>query len=303
MSLRSNASLRNEYILSLTGLDPSNLSTEDLSSLFGKYLKSGIHGLCFSSYEEDQKPGSVISEAQIRERIEIIQPYTQWVRTFSCTDGGELIPAIAKEYGLNVMVGAWLGDDKEMNEKEITNLIKVAQAGHADLVAVGNEVLYREELTEAELLAYIYRVKEQLPDAEVGYVDAYYEFRNRPAITEACDVIYANCYPFWEGCHIDYSLPYMKTMYQMAVDAGKGKKVIVSETGWPSRGTNFKASEPSFENAMRYFINTQQWSQEDGIEVMYFSSFDELWKVKDEGDVGAYWGIWDKDKHAKYTEL
>ncbi|MEM8891389.1 MAG: glycosyl hydrolase family 17 protein [Bacteroidota bacterium] len=296
-------SIRAENVLSLAGIDTANISQEELSSLFGTYLKSGMHGICFSAYVEGQEPGDIISDAQIRQRIEILKPYSQWVRTFSCTDGNELIPAIAKEYGMKTMVGAWLSDNKELNEKEINNLIEVVKAGHADLVAVGNEVLYREELTEEELLAYIRRVKEQLPGVEVGYVDAYYEFRNRPAITEACDVIFANCYPFWEGCHIDYSLPYMKTMYQIAVQAGQGKRVIISETGWPSKGTNFKASEPSVENAMRYFINTQQWSKEDDIEVMYFSSFDEAWKVGDEGDVGAYWGIWDKDGNSKFTEL
>ena len=293
-------SLRSEYIMSLAGANYSGVSEEDLSSLFGKYLKNGIHGMCFSSYVDGQEPGSLINEGQIRERINIVKPYTKWVRTFSCTDGNELIPAIAKENGLKVMVGAWLSDNKELNEEEIENLVKVAKAGNADLVAVGNEVLYREELTEEELLDYIYRVKEQLPGIEVGYVDAYYEFSNRPAITEACDVIFANCYPFWEGCHIEYSLLYMKNMYHNAVSAGKGKKVIISETGWPSRGSNFEASEPSFENAMKYFINTQKWSKEENIDVMYFSSFDELWKVSDEGDVGAYWGIWDKDGKLKY---
>ena len=27
---------------------------------------------------------------------------------------------------------------------------------------------------------------------------------------------------------------------------------------------------------------------------------DEAWKVDKEGDVGAYWGIWDKDGNPKY---
>jgi exo-beta-1,3-glucanase (GH17 family) len=196
-----------------------------------------------------------------------------------------------------------LSDNKELNEEEIKNLIEVAKAGNADLVAVGNEVLYREELTEEELLEYITRVKKELPGIQVGYVDAYYEFVNRPEITKACDVIFANCYPFWEGCHIDYSLLYMKNMYHNAVRAANGKKVIISETGWPSIGSNFEASQPSVENAMRYFINTQKWSKEENIDVMYFSSFDELWKINDEGDVGAYWGIWDKDGNPKYGEL
>lgn len=293
-------SLRSEYIMSLAGADYSGISKENLLTLFRKYLKNGVHGMCFSSYVDGQEPGSLISEEQIRERIEIIKSYTKWVRTFSCTDGNELIPAIAKANGLKVMVGAWLSDNKELNEIEIENLVKVAKEGNADLVAVGNEVLYREELTEEELLDYINRVKEQLPGIEVGYVDAYYEFSNRPAITEACDVIFANCYPFWEGCHIDYSHVYMQNMYFQAFQAGKGKRVIISETGWPNRGSNFEGSEPSYENAMRYFINTQKWSLEENIDVMYFSSFDELWKVGDEGDVGAYWGLWDKDGNLKY---
>ena len=244
-------SFRSENILSLTGPDYTKASNKDLLALYNKYLNNGLHGLCFSSYLDGQGPGSIISKEQIRNRIEIIKPYTKWVRTFSCTDGGEFIPAIAKENGLKVMAGAWLSDDKDLNEEEITNLIKVAKEGHVDLVAVGNEVLYRQELTEQELLDYIYRVKEQLPDMEVGYADAYYEFSNRPAITEACDVIFANCYPFWEGCHIDYSLLYLKSMYQKALNAANGKKVIISETGWPNRGSSFEASETSLENALK----------------------------------------------------
>jgi exo-beta-1,3-glucanase (GH17 family) len=286
--------------MSLAGFDYSKKSEDNLREMFVNYLKNGIHGICFSSYTEEQGPGSVIKSGQIRERISIIKPYIKWVRTFSCSDGNELIPAIAKENGLKVLAGAWLSDNREKNEEEIRNLIELAKEGFADLVAVGNEVLYREELTEADLLEYIWRVKKELPGIQVGYVDAYYEFKNRPAITDACDVIFANCYPFWEGCHIDYSLLYMKNMYYTAVMAARGKKVIISETGWPNRGSAFEASEPSLENALKYFINTQKWSREENIDVFYFSSFDELWKIKDEGDVGAFWGLWNQNGELKY---
>ena len=36
--------------------------------------------------------------------------------------------------------------------------------------------------------------------------------------------------------------------------------------------------------------------------MFYFSSFDEDWKIADEGDVGAYWGILDKDGNHKYAK-
>ncbi|MDH3861245.1 MAG: glycosyl hydrolase, partial [Gammaproteobacteria bacterium] len=98
--------------LSLAGIDVSNLSTDDLRALVRKILESKIHGLSFSPYIEGQGPKTIIEEAQIRDRLAIIEPYVRWIRSFSCTEGHELIPAIAKEKGLKTMVGVWLDDDR-----------------------------------------------------------------------------------------------------------------------------------------------------------------------------------------------
>nr|WP_321243503.1 glycosyl hydrolase family 17 protein [uncultured Psychroserpens sp.] len=293
-------SVRAGKIMALAGEKLANKSDKELQVLFKSALDNGMHGLCFSPYEEGQEAGDEISEEQIRRRMEIIKPYTKWIRTFSCTDGNEIIPRIANEYGIKTLVGAWLGDDDDINKREIAGLIKLAKDGYVDIAAVGNEVMYRGDLTEDELLDFMNEVKQAIPDVPMGYVDAYYEFTDRPRITEACDVILANCYPFWEGCPLEYSLLYMKEMFAQATSAANGKKVIVTETGWPNMGTNFEGSFPTYDNAMKYFINSQKWSKEDGIEMFYFSSFDESWKVGDEGDVGAYWGLWDKDEKLKF---
>ncbi|MBL7848826.1 MAG: glycosyl hydrolase [Cyclobacteriaceae bacterium] len=293
-------SSKSKKVLALAGYDYQGVTEDELVELYRQTLKNGMHGICFSPYVEGQKPGDQLSEAQIRRRMDIIRPYTKWVRSFSCTEGNEMIPKIAKAYGIKTLVGAWLGKDDKINQQEIENLIKVAKEGYVDIAAVGNEVMYRGDLTEDQLLAFIDKVKKALPNIPVGYVDAYYEFEHRPRITEACDVILANCYPYWEGCHCDYSLLYIKDMFNKATRAGKGKRVIISETGWPSQGTSLRAAEPSDENFMKYFINIQKWSKEEGIEIHYFSSFDESWKVGAEGDVGAYWGLWDKDEKPKY---
>ncbi len=285
----------------LAGVDFSQYSIEDLRALVRKILDGKIHGISFSPYTEGQGPGTQLESAQILDRLGIIQPYVHWIRSFSCTEGNELIPAIAKENGLNTLVGVWLDDNLEHNELEITNAIAVAKAGHADILGVGNEVLLRGDLTEGQLIDYVSRVKSAVPDIDVGYVDAYFEFVDHPRISDACDVILANCYPFWEGCPAEHSLLYMKEMYRRAVGAANGKKVIVSETGWPNIGTTVKGAVPSLENAIKYFINTFKWAEEDGVEIFYFSSFDEAWKVAAEGDVGAYWGLWDKDGNPKYV--
>ena len=287
--------------MALAGIDSSRLSTGDLVATFRKILEQKIHGVSFSPYIEGQGPGTQIGAAQIRERLKFIQPCVNWVRTFSCTEGNELIPAIAAESGLKTMVGVWLDDDRENNEKELANAIEVAKAGDAGILAVGNEVLLRGDLPEDELIDYMNRAKQAVPGVDVGYVDAYFLFVDHPRVTEACDVILANCYPFWENCQAEYSLLYMKDMYHRAVQAANGKKVIISETGWPNVGTPEGGAVPSDENALRYFINAYQWAEEEGIEIFYFSSFDETWKVDKEGDVGAYWGLWDKDGNLKYV--
>ncbi len=285
------------------GFDFEKKSEKEIKSLFHELLNQGMHGLCFSMYEEGQRPGHIISEEQVRRRLQIIAPYTKWIRSFSCTEGNEFIPKIAREFGIKTLVGAWLGDDAEKNKKEIEALIQLSKDGFVDIAAVGNEVMYRKDLTEDELLAFIAKVKAEIPShIPVGYVDAYYEFTIKPRITEACDVILTNCYPYWEGSTIDYSLAHMKSMFYQAAASGHGKKVIITETGWPSQGESFRESHPSPENAMKYFINSQLWSKEANIDIFYFSSFDESWKVGPEGEVGAHWGIWDKNEKLKYTE-
>ena len=156
-------------------------------------------------------------------------------------------------------------------------------------------------MSQDELIDYIDRAKQGAPGVPVGYVDAYFEFVDHPRVTEACDVLLANCYPFWEGCPAEHALLYMKEMYRRVLAVADGRKVIVSETGWPNIGTATKGAEPSFENAIKYFVDTYRWAEEDDIEIFYFSAFDESWKTDKEGDVGAYWGLWDKDGEPKYT--
>jgi glucan 1,3-beta-glucosidase len=281
------------------GIDLNNKSLEDLKALVREILENGVHGFCFSLYEDGQQPGDIISREQVVRRMKILQPHTQWVRSFSCTEGNEHIPHVAKELGVKTLVGAWLGDDPEVNEREIEGLIQLAKDGYVDIAAVGNEVLYRNDLSVDELLGFINRVQEALPDIPVGYVDAYYEFTSHPNIVDACDVILCNCYPFWEGCPHEYSLYHMQSMYHQAKAAGRGKRVIITETGWPSQGEALKGAEAGYENALKYFINTHVWAAQENIETFYFSSFDESWKTGPEGEVGAYWGIWDKNEKLK----
>ena len=295
-------SYREDKLMSLAGADINQLTESELKTYCKELLKNKIHGICFSVYDENQKPGDDISDEQILKKLEIIKPHVKWIRTFSCSDENMRIPILAKELGFKTLVGAWLGKDLDKNQIEVDKLIELCNDGYIDVAAVGNEVMYRKDLLEEKLIEYIKYVKSKIKtEVPVGYVDAYYEFSSRPSITDACDVILTNCYPYWEGCNIDYSLIYMKQMFYHARDVANGKRVIITETGWPSKGSSLRGADPSNKNFLKYFINAQKWSSEEEIEMFYFSSFDESWKINSEGDVGAFWGIWDSDTKSKFS--
>ena len=187
--------------LDLAAADGSRLAEQtpqQVQALFVQLRASPIHGLCFSPYVESQGPGDLLSEAQIRCRMDIVAPSTQWIRSFACTEGHEWIPRLARARGLKTMVGAWIGHDRERNEREIQALARLADEGLVDIATVGNEVLLRGELSEQELLECIRRVRARLPGhVPVGCADAYFQLADRPALRQACDVLLPNCYPFW----------------------------------------------------------------------------------------------------------
>lgn len=263
-------------------------------------IEAGMHGLCFSPYSEGQGPGTVLTKEQVQERLALVADNVSWVRSFSCTEGNELVPIVAKEMGLKTLVGVWLDGDFEANERELKGAFDLLEQGVVDMLAVGNEVMLREEMSPEQLVDYIERAKRVANGVPVGYVDAYYLFEENQIVTDACDVVFANCYPFWEGYHIDHALVYMKDMYYRAKAVAGDTPVVISETGWPNKGTLEGQALPSEDNAMRYFIDAFRWTEQMNIPLFYFSALDEAWKVDVEGDVGAYWGLWDKDGKPKF---
>ncbi len=78
-------SYREEKMMSLAGVQVNALDRKGLQEQSRVLLNEKMHGICFSPYEGAQKPGDPISEAQIRRKLALLQPYTKWIRVFSCT--------------------------------------------------------------------------------------------------------------------------------------------------------------------------------------------------------------------------
>ena len=53
---------------------------------------------------------------------------------------------------------------------------------------------------------------------------------------------------------------------------------------------------------MAYKYIAQEWAKNNQLELFHFSSFDESWKVIQEGKLGTSWGLWDKNENFKYKK-
>ena len=253
-------------------------------------------GQDFSPYIDGQDPnlGSQISEQQLRDRMALVAPYTRWIRTFGTTDGLEKAGLVARSLGLKAAIGAWISRDANANERQIKNLISICQAGQCDMAIVGSEALLRGDVSEAQLLDYIGKVKQAIPAGiPVTTADVYGQWLNRPDLISNVDIIMGNFYPFWEGIRIDLAMSVLHANYNNLKAAAGGKQVLVSETGWPSGGNSQGAAVPSSENASFFFLNFVSWARANNVQYFYFESFDETWKAAHEGPVGSHWGIFD----------
>ncbi|MBN1932550.1 MAG: hypothetical protein JW786_13185 [Desulfobacterales bacterium] len=266
------------------------------------------HGMNFSPYidagEDPEKGGTQITDQELEERLNIVVPFTKWIRTYGCNDDLKEAGQFSHAKGLSAAVGAWLSTDLTENQNQIDCLVEAAKAGHVDLAVIGCEVLLRGDLTEEQLISYIRQVKNRLAedptvDIPVTTADVYGVLLAHPALFSEVDIVFVNYYPYWEGCKIDLAIAHLHRWHNQMTNAVGGKEVIVSETGWPSCGEQIGEAVPSPENAGFYFLNFVSWARANSVKYFYFEALDEKWKTKHEGPQGACWGIWDKDGNLK----
>jgi exo-beta-1,3-glucanase (GH17 family) len=256
-----------------------------------------LSGLCYSPFTKDSpSSGATVTPEFITGQVEAIAPYTKGIRTFVSQGVGTDIAGIASSRGLYVAAGCDIEQDPARNEAEVNALVDLVRAGKADLAVVGEETLYFNYVSEAQLIEYMKRLK--AAGAKVTTSDTWGEYISHPNVIAQCDVILANMFPYWENVSIDKAVPYLANSYRKVKAAAHGKQVLV-ETGWPSSGEQKGQAVASPANARAFLVSFRDWARAHNVDYYYFEAFDEPWKASHEGQVGAHWGIWDQDGNLK----
>ncbi len=261
-----------------------------------------LASISYSPYTRSQHPdyGDRPTPEQIRADLKILSPYTQAIRTYTSTGGGELVPAIAAEFGLKVTLGIWIDKNEERNEREIQAAIALARRySNINAIVVGNETTLRAEKSIDELVRLIQRVKRQSP-VPVTTGEIWTVWIEHPELASAVDFIAAHILPYWDGFNATQAVDKTIEFYTKLRQVHPGKRIVIAEFGWPSAGYNMRDADPGrIEQAsvLRDFVSR---AEAYGIDYNIIEAFDQPWKTN-EGGVGMYWGTFDASRHAKFA--
>jgi len=260
-------------------------------------------GLTYDPTRKGDKPQDnlPVSEADIDQDLALLENKVHAIRTYSMLRGQHKIPDIAAKHDLNVTLGAWIDGNLEKNKQEIETLINVSRQDNPKIIRlmVGNEVLLRADIPEDQLIEYIREVKKR-NWRPVSTSETWAQWLKHPKLVNEVDFIAVHILPYWEGISADDAVDYIFDRYHEVQKTYPNKPVIITEIGWPSDGQPARHAIASVSNqakVLREFLN-----RADREKVTYYivEAFDQPWKQSLEGSAGAYWGIFNADRQAKY---
>ena len=266
------------------------------------YAGEATISINYSPYTDNQNPklNSKIPLVQLSRHLRVLRPHVDTLRTFGVSGELNKLYPLAEKYGYRVIAGAWLeaSQSEAQIKAELDALIEVANRGWCDIAVVGSECLHRGDFTPQQMIGYIQYVKDRISDTNIPVTtsDTAGSLLADKGLGAACDVVLATYYPFFEGVSVEQAAGSLAATHGMLQAAFPTKEVIISETGWPSAGSAEGDALPSEANAARYFQEVYDWSEAEGIEVVYFSALDEGWKTEGSmGDIGTHWGHFTAD--------
>ncbi len=261
-----------------------------------------IQGFAFSPVRAGQNPNEKLypSAEEIDRDIAMLAGRVGAVRTYSVEGSFAEIPALAQRHGVAVTLGVWLSDDLVRNETELARAIDLVHT-HKNIarLIVGNEVLLRGELSEAELASYLDRARKAVK-IPVSTADIWSTWLRHPGLARHVDFIAAHVLPYWEGIEVDRAVDYVAQRHRQLVAEFPRMPIVLGEVGWPSKGRTRHGAVASAANEAIFLRGFLARAQKEGFTYYLMEAFDQPWKRAFEGDVGAYWGVYDVERQPKF---
>lgn len=161
-------------------------------------------------------------------------------------------------------------------------------------VSIGNELVNNGEATVSQVQSYIQQGRSALTAA--GYtgpvvsVDTFIAVINNPGLCDLSDYMAVNAHAFFDGyVAADGAGDWVLEQIQRVASTCSSKKVLITETGWPTKGDNNNVAVPSTENQQSALSTI---SDKCGNDVLFFNAYNDYWKSPGAFNAEQYWGIY-----------
>ena len=262
-----------------------------------------ISGFSYSPFQQGQYPqkDQYPTDDEMRRDLEIISKLTDNIRTYSVDGTLGDIPKLAEEFGLRVTIGIWISPDLERNEREIQKAIELANNSRSIVrVVVGNEALFREEITPEDLIVLLDRVRAAVK-VPVTTSEQWHIWEKYPQLAKHVDLIAAHILPYWEFIPVDKAGEFVLDRARDLKKMFPKKPLLLSEVGWPSNGRMRGGADATPADQAIYLRTLVNTLNRRGYNYFVIEAFDQPWKASDEGSVGAYWGVYNAARQQKFN--
>ncbi|KAG2502618.1 hypothetical protein JM16_009524, partial [Phytophthora kernoviae] len=296
----------------------TSITAAALSILSTVYLTSATAtgGVCYDPAHVDSVTESTIST----DFQTIKESGFDLVRTYITTYGSADMATLAIAQGLNVSLGVpFDNDDPSATADYVTAAISAGALsnGSASIIQifVGNENLASVDEVPSEMLTYIKQLQTALPNVPVGTVQRntelldssrYSAISGLADLFDACDVVGVNIQPMYTSNTVAADAITLVSDEWTELQGsdtesrfpGLADKLAITETGWPSAGTE-DGNTGSVAGAEQFYSDYMTWSTAnlDASRSHYFQMFD----LPSASGVEAHFGLCDEDGTSKFT--
>jgi len=261
-----------------------------------------VQGMAFSPFHADQDPAyrRLPETTQIEADLQLLSGKVNALRIYSSLDSLAEVPRLAARHSIKITVGAWLDTQRHSNEAEIQGAIQLARDNDNVIrVIVGNEVLHRGDLTLAELVQQIDRVRSAVQQPVSTAEPAHVWFKH-PELAQHVDFITVHLLPYWEGIGVEQANDFIAGTMRQLQSVFPDKLILIGEVGWPSDGRTRGAAIASVSHEALFLRRFLRQARDEGYVYYLMEAFDQPWKARFEGAVGAYWGVYDVHRQPKF---
>ncbi|KAF9137417.1 hypothetical protein BGX30_010263 [Mortierella sp. GBA39] len=248
--------------------------------------------------------------------INVISQLTNRVRLYGMDCGQadltfQAINLLNLNSTMKVVLTVWVDNNATTYKRQYDTLFRVLDTYGTNMVqgiSVGNEAIFRKDVTLADLGARMATVKSEIKkryNANIPIFTSEIGNNLNSTLADVSDELSGNLHPFFAGVEVSKAAEWTFSQYKIKIEDNptpSGLNGTISEVGWPSApasAVNLPSAVPGIANLQTMVDAFICQANAAKTPYYWFEYKDEPWKNDSEYPIEPNWGLFDKGGNLK----